>query len=325
MIREKIKIGSMELDGRIIMPPIATYRCDEDGFVTDEVCEYYAARAANPNVSLIITEHNYITLQGKAKKKQMSIAEDGCIPGLTRLVESIHKSGAKAVSQINHAGAAALREASGMEAVTASPVMFPTKPPMGDANDLKELDLEQIENIVHEFALAASRAKAAGYDGVEIHAAHAYLLNQFYSPLTNIRTDEYGGSLENRLHIHREVIQAVRSAVGSAYPILIRFGACDYMDGGSTLEDAVQAAKMFEKEGIDLIDVTGGMCRYTREGHSEAGYFEDASKAIRNAVSIPVNLTGGIKTTTEAEALLQAGCCDIVGVGRELLKNPNWK
>ena len=325
MVKDKIRIGNMELDGRIIMPPIATYRCDEDGHVTDEVCEYYATRAANPNVSLIITEHNYITLQGKAKKKQMSIADDGCIPGLQKLIDGIHRSGAKAVSQINHAGAAALSEASGMKAVAPSPVILPVTPAMGDKETPQELDHDQITAIVKEFASAAARAKDAGYDGVEIHAAHAYLLNQFYSPLTNKRTDEYGGSLENRLRIHREVICAVRDAVGSDYPLFIRFGACDYMKGGSTLEDAVYAAKMFEKEGIDLIDVTGGMCRYTRSGHSEAGYFRDASEAIKKAVSIPVNLTGGIKTIAEADNLIRNGYCDMVGVGRELMKDPGWK
>lgn len=325
MVNDRIMIGNMELNGRIIMPPIATYRCDEMGHVTEEVCDYYAARAANPNVSLIITEHNYITWQGKAKKKQMSITDDDCIPGLKKLVDAIHKSGAKAVSQISHAGAAAVSEASGMHAVAPSPVNLPTNPPIGDQVLPEELTKDQIKNVVKDFADAAVRAKEAGYDGVEIHSAHAYLLNQFYSPLTNKRTDEYGGGIENRLRIHREVIRAVRNVVGNGYPVFIRFGACDYMDGGSTAKDAVQAAKVLESEGISLIDVSGGMCRYTREGHDEPGYFCDASKAIKEAVSVPVNLTGGIKSISEAEELLEKRYSDLIGVGRELLKNPNWE
>ncbi len=325
MVHDRIRIGGMELESRIIMPPIATYKCTDDGHVTDEVCDYYAARAKNPNVSLIITEHNFICMQGKAKKKQMSIADDECIPRLRKLVDTIHQNGAKAVSQINHAGAAAMREASGMGAAAPSCVFLPTNPPMGDPDLPEELTKKQIHSVISDFAAAAARAKEAGYDGVEIHAAHAYLLNQFYSPLTNKRTDEYGGCLENRLRIHREVIRAVREAVGPGYPVFIRFGASDYMAGGSTIDDAVRAAAMFAPEGIDFIDISGGMCRYLREGHSEPGYFSDVCTAIKKAVTVPVVLTGGIRTLADAESLLQAGCCDLAGVGRELLKNPEWE
>ena len=320
---KQIRVGGLTLNGRVIMPPVATKKCDEEGYVTEEICEYYGKRALNPNVSMIITEHSFITLQGKANPRQMSIADDRCVDGLRALTKEIHAAGIPAFAQINHAGAAALTEATGMPSVSASGMVLPVEPPMGDAVP-QQLTTEQIRVITDEFAAAAARAKAGGYDGVEIHSAHAYLLNQFYSPLTNKREDEYGGCLENRLRFHREVIRAVREAVGSGYPVAVRLGGSDYMPGGNGIEEAAEAARILEAEGIDLLDVSGGMCRYTREGHTEAGYFQDSCRAVREAVSIPVILTGGVKTLSEAETLLAGGAADLIGVGRELMKDPSW-
>ncbi len=325
MTHEKIKIGSRILNTRIVMPPIATYSSTEDGLVTLKMLDYYGARAANRHVAMIITEHCYIDLGGKAKAKQMSISKDEDVPGLASLTGAIHAGGCLAVAQLNHAGSAAPSEATGSRAVSASSVILPTEPMMGDGTEPEELTKEQIAGIVEKFADAARRAKEAGYDGVEIHSAHAYLLNQFYSPLTNRRRDEYGGSLDNRLRIHREAIRAVREAIGSDMILAIRLGGCDYTEGGSTIEDSVYASKVFEEAGADLIDISGGMCRYTRAGHNEPGYFADMTSEIKKAVSIPVLLTGVIKTFAEAEALLAAGAADLIGVGRELLKNPAWE
>ena len=148
---------------------------------------------------------------------------------------------------------------------------------------------------------------------------------EFFPPKTNRRTDEYGGSLENRLRFHRAVIHAVRDAVGPDYPVAVRLGAIDDMVGGNNIADGVKAAQMLEAEGIQLLDISGGMCRYTREGHIEPGYFRDVTEAIRRAVSIPVILTGGVKKLAEAEALLTGGAADLIGVGRELMKDPNWE
>ncbi|MDD3219802.1 MAG: NADH:flavin oxidoreductase [Lachnospiraceae bacterium] len=324
-IKQSIKIGNLKLDGRILLPSVATYQCDEAGLVTGKVCEYYGERAKNSHISLIITEHSFIAQQGKAKKNQMSIADDTCIVGLRRLVNAIHGSGAKVFAQINHAGSAAPQEVSLMKPVAPSPVILPVEPPLGDGCIPNELSANEIQQIVTAFANAARRAKDAGYDGVEIHSAHSYLLNQFYSPLTNHRTDEYGGSLQNRLRIHTEVINAVRKEVGHDYPISVRLGGCDYMEGGSTIEDSVIAAKLFEQESVNVLNISGGMCRYTRKGHNEPGYFKDMSSAIKKAVHIPVIVTGGVKTLIDAENLLNEQAADLIGVGRSLLKDPKWE
>ena len=324
MVRKTIKIGNVELKSRIVMPPVATYQSTDDGKVTEKMLSYYGERAEGGNLGMIITEHSYIARQGKAKARQMSISSDDDMEGLKQLVHVIHQGGTLAMAQLSHAGSAAPSSVTGTKAVSASDVILPVSPMMGDGTKPGILTKAQIAEIVNRFADAANRARMAGYDGVEIHSAHAYLLNQFYSPLTNHRDDEYGGSLDNRLRIHCEVLGAVRKVVGPGYPISVRLGGCDYMDGGSTIEDSVYAAGILEKCGIDMLNISGGMCRYTRKGHEEPGYFRDMSAEIMKKVSIPVMLTGGIKTMEDAENILLDGAADLIGVGRELLKNPNW-
>ncbi len=323
-IKEQMKIGNLEINGRIIMPPMGTYKCDADGFVTEEVIEYYRDRAKNPHIGLIITEHTYIDNKGKAKANQMSIAEDDKISGLKKLVDAIHGEGVKVFAQLNFAGSASPSQLTGSKALAPSAVSLRPIASMGDETAPQEMTQEDIHEVIQKFVDAAGRAKAAGYDGVEIHSAHAYLLNQFYSPLTNKRTDAYGGSLENRLRIHREVLRAVRAEVGDEYPISVRLGGYDDMEGGSTLEDAVAAAKIIAAEGIQLLSLTGGMCRYMRKGHKEPGYFGDMAAAVRKEVEVPVLLTGGVKTLEDAQKLVEEDITDFVGVGRPLLAKADW-
>ncbi len=317
-------IGNLTLKNRIVMPPIATYQSTEDGKVTSKMLEYYGMRATGSNLAMIITEHSYIDIRGKARKNQLSISSDEDIEGLKRLVDTIHQGGAKAIAQLNHAGSAAPSDVTGERAVAPSSVILPVSPMIGDGTAPEELTVSQIAEIVEQFACATKRAMAAGYDGVEIHSAHAYLLNQFYSPLTNHREDDYGGDIERRLRIHREIIQSVRSAVGKEFMLSLRLGGCDYAEGGNTIEDSVYASKALADAGVDMLNITGGMCRYTRQGHNEPGYFQDMSSAIKKAVSIPVMLTGGVKTLEDAETLLKNNAADLIGVGREILKNPYW-
>ena len=148
-------------------------------------------------------------------------------------------------------------------------------------------------------------------------------MNQFYSPLYNHRTDEYScDTMENRIRMHMEIIRAIRNALGVEYPIAIRMGGCDYQEGGTSVEDTVQACMLLEKSGVDLLDITGGMNGFIRPGHTEAGYFREISTAVKKHVNIPVLLTGGVKSAEDAEALIQDQCADMIGIGRVLLKNP---
>ena len=320
MIEQNIQVGNLQLRGRIVMPPMATEQAD-GGLVTPGMGAYYAARAKNPEIGLIITEHSYIEMRGKASRGQVSIAENEAIEGLSTITKAIHAAaeGIKVFAQINHAGGYTSRDITGTEPVSASAGIFKQEP----ARALTKDEILQIEEL---FAQAARRAQLAGYDGVEIHSAHSYLLNQFYSPLTNRRTDEYGcQTMENRLRMHLETIQKVREKVGENFPIAVRLGGCDYTPGGSTIEDSVEASLLLQKAGVDLLDLSGGMCRYILEGVSEPGWFGQMTRQIKQQVNVPVLLTGGIKTRAEAETLLEQGAADLIGIGRALLKEPLLK
>lgn len=321
LLNTPIKIGHLELGNRLVMPPMATAKADEKGQVTAQICDYYDEKSAGGYIGLIITEHSYVSQEGKAGKGQLSMAEDSDVAGLNRLTDIVHKNGSKVIAQINHAGGAANPQITGKPvAFSASAVQMPKFPTVPI-----EMTWQDIQKVIHDFAAAAVRAKKAGFDGVEIHSAHGYLLNQFYSPLSNKRTDAYGAdSMENRLRLHTEIIRAVRSAVGQEYPIALRLGACDYREGGSTKEDGVEAAKILEQGGIDLLDVSGGFCGYVRPGVQEQGYFQELTEAIKKVVRIPVILTGGITESTAAEALLKNNKADLIGVGRAILQNSSW-
>lgn len=322
VLNTPLSINHLILNNRIVMPPMATHG-SENGYITDVQIEYYKKRVNGGNTGLIITEHCYVAIQGKADAKQLQVEDDDCISYFGKLTDTIHTAGSsKVFCQINHAGSMTSSKITGVSVVGPSAVMNPAAK---NPEIPHELSIREIQDIERDFCSAARRAKEAGYDGVVIHAAHGYLLNEFYSPLTNKRSDEYGvQSLENRLRIHIETIQKVRQIVGNEFPISIRFGGCDYMDGGSTIEDAADSAVLLQNAGADMIDISGGMCQFMRKGHTEPGYFQDMSEKVKGRVCIPVLLTGGVTEPNQAEELLESGKCDIIGIGRAMMKNADW-
>lgn len=314
-----LSIGKLTLKNRLIMPPMATSKAEEDGKVSEDILNYYDEKSKGGDISLIIIEHSYVEKLGKASEKQLSIASDNTLESLKKLAKVIQGNGSKAVMQINHAGSAANKDVIGDDPVGPSAVANPRR-----GITPRELSIDEIKDIIKFFKDATLRVKEAGFDGVEIHSAHGYLLNQFFSPLTNKRNDEYGGDVLGRIRIHLEIIKAVREVVGIDYPILLRLGACDYMDGGSTIEDSKIAAKEFEKAGVDILDISGGFCGYIVPGLSEEGYFAPLTEGIKEVVSIPVILTGGITTPSSAEILLKGEKADLIGVGRAIYNDSNW-
>lgn len=316
-VDEPIRVGEVELSGRIVFPPMAT-EGSRDGRPSQALVEHYREIAANPHVALVVTEHAYVHPSGKASPGQLSVAHDDDADGLAALADAIHaaRAGVRAFAQISHAGANTRPEWTG------GPLLAPS----GVGRQVRALSEEGIAQVVRWFADAARRVREAGFDGVEVHSAHGYLLNEFLSPLANSRTDAYGAdSLENRTRIHRAVLAAVREAVGPCFPVAVRLGAADYLPCGTTIAEGAQAARLLEAAGADLVDVSGGMCGMQRPGHREAGYFADASTAVRRAVSVPVITTGGVGTLRDAEGLLARGAGDLVGVGRALWRNPRWE
>ena len=314
LLQQPLQFKGLTLRNRIVMPPMATNKT-LDGSPCAEQIAYYRERAKG--TALIIAEHAYILPEGMASGTQLSMADDHVIDGFRALTDAIHGEGCLAVAQLNHAGAKAL----GSGLCAKAPSAIETKAG-GLALAMSEDD---ISHVIEGFAAAALRARRAGFDGVEIHSAHGYLLNQFYSPLTNLRSDAYGAqSLEGRTRLHCEVIRAVRAAVGEDYPIAVRFGACDYLEGGSRIEEVPAAALAFEQAGADLIDISGGLCGYMLPGRTDSGYFRECSRAAKSALSVPVILTGGVTTAQEMESLLEAEAADLIGVGRAMLRDAHW-
>ncbi len=304
--QESIQVGSMQLENRFVQPPMATEKSDA-GNVSDAICDYYKERSGS--IALIITEHAYITKQGQASKGQMRVDEQADLDGLKKLVDTVHAQGTtKICAQINHAGMKAKEEVTGMPVI-----------------DINTLNQEEMDGIKEAFVKAALLVKEAGFDAVEVHGAHGYLLNQFYSPLKNHRTDAYTGStLEGRTKFACEVLRAVRQAVGENYPILYRFGAADYEEGGATEEEAGMAAEAFVKAGADCLDISGGINGFIIRGFDEPGWFSRVGKKIKEHVSVPVLVTGGITTREQAEEILEGERADLIGVGRPILTNPDW-
>ena len=315
MLKETVSINQLVLRNRIVMPPMATGKADR-GAPDSSLNAYYAARARG--TALIIAEHAYVSPEGMAHSTQLSMADDSVIPAYQKMADAVHEHGAALFAQLNHAGA--LAQDSGLPAISPSGIAVRNTETVS-----KEMTAEDIEHVTERFVSAALRAKAAGFDGVEIHSAHGYLLNQFYSPLTNRRTDAYSGySLEGRTRLHAEILRAVRKAVGVAFPIALRFGACDYMEGGSRIAEIPEASRIFAEAGADLLDISGGLNGFTVKGKNGPGWFSELSIPAKNSVQIPVLLTGGITTAEQAEKLLQVHAADLIGVGRAMLENPGW-
>jgi 2,4-dienoyl-CoA reductase-like NADH-dependent reductase (Old Yellow Enzyme family) len=318
-LNKSLDNSKLPLKNRLVFPPMATSKSNEDGKVSKELIDYYDEKSQGGYISLLIIEHSFVTPQGKASKGQLSVADDSAGEGLKKLAQTIYKNGSKAVMQINHAGSGTSEDITGQVIVGPSAVTHPKT-----QNVPSVLSIEEIKQIVNHFKDAAKRVKEAGFDGVEIHSAHGYLLNEFYSPITNKRTDEYGGDIYNRIKIHLEVIAAIKETVGNDFPILLRLGAADYMENGSTVEDAKVAAIEFQKAGVDILDISGGLCGFAVPGLEGQGYFSELTQPIKEVVSIPVILTGGITDAQAAEDLLLSGKADLVGVGRAIFKDSTW-
>lgn len=320
-LKEPLMIRHIRLANRIVLPPMATAKSDERGCVTEELIDYYRQRAS-AGTGLLITEHAFICPQGKASPNQLSVSKDEDIPGLRKLAETIHAcSDAKIIVQINHAGSGARPDDPDLPLLSASAVV---KPGRKDPVLPREMTSNEIDRTVRDFAAAACRVKEAGFDGVEIHGAHGYLLNQFYSPLTNLRDDEYGRDLDGRLKFHKEVLKAVRDAAGDDFLISVRLGGCDYAEGGSTILDAAFASQVLAENGADMISLTGGLFGYRRSDDTSPGYFRDMSFAVKSSVDIPVLLTGGITEPAQAEDLLERNAADLIGIGRAMLTDAEW-
>jgi 2,4-dienoyl-CoA reductase-like NADH-dependent reductase (Old Yellow Enzyme family) len=308
---DPLKVKGQILKNRIVMPPMQNLLSTTEGAVTNNLIEHYVRRSEA--IGLLIIEHSYVSLEGKLSKKQLGIYDDNLIPGLEKLSSSLKGTNTPVVIQITHGGRTTSKETTGFEPVAPSPI--------GDARELKK---EEIETLIENFAMAAERAIKADFDGVEVHGAHGFLLNQFFSPLTNKRKDEYGGTLENRMRFPLEVVGRVKEKVGRKL-LLYRLGSDDLDSSGTRIEDSQKFAVKLEEAGIDIIDVSGGLCGgMPAQLQRIQGFFIPQAEQIKKVVDIPVIGVGGIKDPKYANTLIQEEKVDLVAVGRALLKDPDW-
>lgn len=318
-LSDPLTTDKLSLKNRIVMPPMANDLSSPEGEVTGRHLDHYRARAA-AGVALIIVEHSYIVPEGKMTVNQLGIHKDSLVPGLTELADTIRTAGAKSAIQLTHAGANTTEAVCGCQPVGPSNIAVP-----GRDTEPRPLKADEIESLVDAYRDAARRAREAGFDSIEIHGAHAFLLCEFVSPYTNRRTDRYGGSLENRLRFPLEVIGAVREAVGPGFPLLYRFGAIDFLKDGLALDEAQKIAPMLVDAGIDMLDISGGLCgSRPKDLKGIQGFFVPLAQSIKAVVNVPVIAVGGITDPVFANSVIEDEKADLVAVGRALLKNPNW-
>ncbi len=295
------------------MPAMYTGLATPEGAATENLVEHYVKRSKN--LGLVIVEYSYVSPNGKLGNKQLGIHDDILIPELENLSSSVHSTGTPIVIQITHAGSRTTRDITGMSPVAPS-TNLETR-----AHELSKLELGDLAG---DFGGAARRAMKAGFDGVEIHGAHGFLLNQFFSPLSNHRKDKYGGSLENRMRFPLEVVERVRQEVRGRL-LLYRVGSDDLDPRGIQIEDSSKFAMKLVEAGVDIVNVSGGLCgsRPTRFEKVQ-GYFIPQAQQIKSAVQVPVIGVGGITEPEYADKVVVEGKVDLVAVGRELLRDPEW-
>ncbi|PLR99837.1 NADPH dehydrogenase NamA [Bacillus sp. T33-2] len=306
-------LKGVTLKNRIVMSPMCQYSCEnEDGIVNNWHLTHYTSRAVG-QVGLIIVESTAVTAQGRISPQDLGIWHDGHIEGLKQITGLVKEHGAKIGIQLGHAGRKAdIKE----EIIAPSPIAFNEH--YQQPREMTKLDISET---IEAFKKGAARAREAGFDVIEIHAAHGYLINQFLSPLSNKREDEYGGSAENRYRILREVIDAVKTVWDG--PLMVRVSANDYDENGLKIDDYVKIASWIKEQGVDLIDVSSGAVVPARI-HVYPGYQVGYSEKIKHGAGIPTGAVGLITSALHAEEILQNERADLIFLARELLRDPYW-
>jgi 2,4-dienoyl-CoA reductase-like NADH-dependent reductase (Old Yellow Enzyme family) len=328
-LQDEVTINGMRLRNRVALPPLTTNYGSPQGLVTNEIIQFYKERSRD--VGLVIVEASAARADGRIVPGSLGLWEDGQVAGMARLADSIRKLGAAAVVQINHAGARCFPGGGAMQG--ASPSGFAFRPDVVPFT----MSAQQIDQMVVDFADAAVRAAEAGFDGVEIHGAHFYLISQFLSPLTNRRNDRYGGDAPARATFALEIVRTTRERLGSSFPILFRLNAVERVEGGQTLEDALAVSRILADEGVDALDVSLVAQSSWREVKSQrllvassalskdqpAGANFPLAVAVKEAAGLPVIAVGKLGEGDVAAESMRKLSIDIVAIGRQMIVDPH--
>ena len=324
---EQTAISSLVLSNRFVRSATWEGMATSDGAVTPMLTNAMVDLVKG-GVGLIISSHAYVRPEGKAGPWQLGIYEDALIPGLQEMTNAVHEYGGKIIAQLAHAGRFAPEKLTGQ-----TPLVVSEEP----GKKYHRITEKDIRKLIAAFADGAARAKAAGFDGIQVHSSHGYLLSQFLSPAFNRRRDAYGGDIQNRSRIHMQVYKAIRETVGEDFPVLIKLNCSDFIDNGLTLEESVQVGRTLAAIGLDAIELSGGLLTNEKLSPSRVGikaeedeaYFSDEARHFKNTIDIPLILVGGMRSFSVAERLVEGGVADYISMSRPLIREPNlinrWK
>lgn len=313
-----VRINRLTVKNRTVRSATHEALAAENGLYTPELIDHLGM-LADGDVGLIVSGHAFVSPDGRAGRRQAAAGRDECVHYWRPAVERVRKSGGKLVLQIAHAGGYAMDPE-----LAAAPTSFQAsagRPPC------RELSVDRIYELIENFIDAAVRAEAADFDGVQIHAAHGYLISQFLSSYYNRRSDAFGGTLENRARFLMLVLEGIRGAVDPEFPVLIKLNSEDFIEGGFTSDECVEVCRMLEERGIDAIELSGGVPESRPEllpvrAVNGPPYYARTARRVKDAVDVPVILVGGIRFPEEAEQLITDGVCDLVSFSRPLIREP---
>jgi 2,4-dienoyl-CoA reductase-like NADH-dependent reductase (Old Yellow Enzyme family) len=321
---ETSEINGMKLANRFVRSATWEGMAADDGACTPKLIDLIVSLARG-GVGLIITSHAYVSPEGQAGPWQLGVYKDELVSGLTEMTKAVHDNGGKIVMQLAHAGYFANPKLTGQTPIAPSNAEGFAKGPR------QEMNADEIQGVVKAYGAAAKRAQTAGFDGVQIHCAHGYLLSQFLSPAFNQRKDEYGGDILNRARALIEVLREIRQVVGKDYPVLVKMNCQDFIENGLQPEDSLQAGKMLVENGIDAIELSGGVLiggklspsRMGIKSEEKEAYFQNEARTFKREVNVPLILVGGNRSFQMAERIVNEGVADYISLCRPLIREPD--
>jgi 2,4-dienoyl-CoA reductase-like NADH-dependent reductase (Old Yellow Enzyme family) len=332
---EPMKIKDMDLRNRFVRSATYDGCADRIGHVSEKQINIFE-ELSEGGIGLIVTGIVYVHDSGQISSFQNSIASDDCIPGLKRLTAAVHDHGAKIALQLFHAGRERARFYKAKDEKTVAPSFIDKDPSFVEG--YRAMTEDEIWDLIWAFGNAAKRAREAEFDAVQLHAAHAYLLSQFLSPSTNRRTDDWGGTLENRLRFHREIYRDMRAKVGEDYPVLIKIGVQDGFAGGLEFSEGKQVAQLLAQWGFNALEISQGLRGKLYEGTEirtkintldREAYFRQWCREIKSCINAPVMMVGGLRTFELMEEVVQKGEADFISLSRPFIREPGivneWK